>query len=425
MDRWPGFPLTLPQLSVLFNNETPSNKKKQFYQLLQQNNSREAQKLVDFSNDQNYFYDYLFIASKFRNTSLLNYLITNGIDVDTQNNNGETLLYNLAKSAEYCDIIEFLVDEHAAKINVPSTCFHPILASLTVEINIRAMTFFMNRGADLNVVTAEGETCLIKLVHSNTSKPLKWYCGKYITKYGKEAFINHLNTRNFLFISPLDVAFNLNKLDVAKYLIIQGAQLPPDKIIRSFSGTYLTILLYSGVRTQLSERFVLIKRQSPTFPEFRHILSHALCRDWSMISFKKCQEIFLLPFRKDIILLAADKCCVDNMTHDIDSIKYFCQREVQLRVITNVQRIRRYITNSQDICKKAALTIQRFWRRKKYRHLLVVSRCVICMACLDPQICTLLQCQHIFHKDCLVKWRFENNVCPICKTSINKPPFTL
>ncbi|CAK85247.1 unnamed protein product (macronuclear) [Paramecium tetraurelia] len=56
----------------------------------------------------------------------------------------------------------------------------------------------------------------------------------------------------------------------------------------------------------------------------------------------------------------------------------------------------------------------------KYVHTQHTSKdiCSICLCSFQSQ-CILLPCQHLFHIDCIEKWFFGNNSCPICRAKIN------
>ena len=42
-----------------------------------------------------------------------------------------------------------------------------------------------------------------------------------------------------------------------------------------------------------------------------------------------------------------------------------------------------------------------------------MNNCSICLDVMETDV-LVLECNHIFHKNCLKKW-----ICPICRTSIN------
>ncbi|KAA1130396.1 hypothetical protein PGTUg99_010945 [Puccinia graminis f. sp. tritici] len=48
------------------------------------------------------------------------------------------------------------------------------------------------------------------------------------------------------------------------------------------------------------------------------------------------------------------------------------------------------------------------------------ARCIICLEELDQRACRRLYCSHIFHRDCIGKWRVASvtHACPICRAVI-------
>ena len=49
-----------------------------------------------------------------------------------------------------------------------------------------------------------------------------------------------------------------------------------------------------------------------------------------------------------------------------------------------------------------------------------LNSCVICIEDFKPHdICIVLSCEHIYHKDCVVPWIESNNTCPICRVEIS------
>jgi hypothetical protein len=47
--------------------------------------------------------------------------------------------------------------------------------------------------------------------------------------------------------------------------------------------------------------------------------------------------------------------------------------------------------------------------------------CCICFDCLsEKNILILTSCEHKFHIECIKKWLFEKNFCPLCKSDQSK-----
>lgn len=47
--------------------------------------------------------------------------------------------------------------------------------------------------------------------------------------------------------------------------------------------------------------------------------------------------------------------------------------------------------------------------------------CCICFEnLLDKNIVTLTNCEHQFHIECIRKWLFDSNICPLCKSDQRK-----
>lgn len=52
----------------------------------------------------------------------------------------------------------------------------------------------------------------------------------------------------------------------------------------------------------------------------------------------------------------------------------------------------------------------------KYDTLDETSECTFCLETIWKNECVKLNCNHVFHTECLIKW--VNPTCPICRTSI-------
>ena len=46
--------------------------------------------------------------------------------------------------------------------------------------------------------------------------------------------------------------------------------------------------------------------------------------------------------------------------------------------------------------------------------------CIICQECFEEeQTIMILQCDHFFHRDCLIMWFQYQNKCPLCKKIVH------
>ena len=46
--------------------------------------------------------------------------------------------------------------------------------------------------------------------------------------------------------------------------------------------------------------------------------------------------------------------------------------------------------------------------------------CIICQECFEEeQTIMILQCDHFFHRDCLLMWFQYQNICPLCKKIVH------
>jgi len=46
------------------------------------------------------------------------------------------------------------------------------------------------------------------------------------------------------------------------------------------------------------------------------------------------------------------------------------------------------------------------------------QECPICLISLDETSHETLKCHHVFHSECIGKWKQEHPSCPMCRTSL-------
>jgi len=422
-----GFPfgIGLPQLRPLVNEQ--QNKLVQFTNLLRSNQIEQALQLFSFESDNHY--DFILAAAQKNKLEIIDHFIDLGISPNIESKKGVNLIYALSKKEEYFPALEHLIKQHNAKINLEKTFFHPLMGTLKEpKINIKSFIFLIRHGANLDIINVEGDTCLLLLIKHKATKMIKWFLEQYKNKYGESMLKEYVNKANFLLIYPLYAALNFNNSEIARHLVFLGAKALNGNKIVSMNNSFKIIKLYDPPPT---EKFIIFKKQPLCFEEFYYILTHRLCTDWCNISLSECRKIFDLPYSLEIIFKSTDKCCMENMKHDYDGVLFYCRYYKEDEVTKNIQNIYRKTQKNKSadykIKKNAAIKIQKTWRRKKNIEKLK-ENCVICMSSLNLYITndnTILPCKHIFHKYCLQRWRKENNFCPICKSSINKPLVTI
>ena len=81
-------------------------------------------------------------------------------------------------------------------------------------------------------------------------------------------------------------------------------------------------------------------------------------------------------------------------------------------------------TYEYDEMKKQKLLLEldefQYKHIKKY-NALIEEKCVICFENFKRvDIIKELPCKHIYHKDCILKWLNDSNLCPLCKYDLTK-----
>jgi regulator of extracellular matrix RemA (YlzA/DUF370 family) len=110
---------------------------------------------------------------------------------------------------------------------------------------------------------------------------------------------------------------------------------------------------------------------------------------------------------------------VINQTHEI------CLSAVK----GNGMALQFVINQTHEICLSAVkgngMALQ-FIKDKEYKLLFIITNiniksdniCSICISQNDNEWCEIVDCMHIFHKDCLIRWLEEKNNCPICRNNL-------
>ena len=110
---------------------------------------------------------------------------------------------------------------------------------------------------------------------------------------------------------------------------------------------------------------------------------------------------------------------VKNQTHEI------CLLAVQ----QNGMALQYVKNQTHEICllaiRQNGLALQ-FVKNKDYKILVISNKitiktddiCSICISQNENEWCELVNCKHVFHKDCLMKWIKEKESCPNCRNDL-------
>ena len=126
-------------------------------------------------------------------------------------------------------------------------------------------------------------------------------------------------------------------------------------------------------------------------------------------------EICLLAVKQNGMALQF----VKNQTNEI-CLSAVQQNGMALQFVKN---------QTNEICLSAVqqngMALQ-FVNDKEYKLLFITSNinikkddiCSICISQNDSEWCEILDCLHVFHKECLLRWLEEKNICPNCRKKL-------
>lgn len=367
--------------------------------------------LINFETDKAHFHDYLYISFEERNDEIFNFLLQNGIDINTENEKGETILYLFSKTASLIKIKRLLA--YGALIDLTETFYHPVIATLIdKKVNEKVFYYYLSQRINLNVVDKNNETILMKLIKKKQTNLIYYFCTKYLKMYGKQKFREFLCIKNQSYQTSLDIAATVDEFDIIKYLIVKGSIYT--KIIETKNGYHKIINLSKQPQ---STRWIAIINCNMDFNMFTKKIMITTCPEWckgtNLLTFRK---LYNLPYPKTTIVKWANYCCQNHISHDQDSINHFCRKEI---IEISTKKIQQIFQKRKKRTKKmgAILKIQKNYRRHFYKRFLQED-CSICGIILNNSNCYKLPCGHILHAFCINRWRRESNSCPYCRKII-------
>ena len=167
----------------------------------------------------------------------------------------------------------------------------------------------------------------------------------------------------------------------------------------------------------INQRYYTCEAMKDIINQTDELCIEAVKNNGMALQFVKNQtpEICLLAVKENGMALQF----VINQTHEI------CLSAVK----GNGMALQFVINQTHEICLSAVkgngMALQ-FIKDKEYKLLFIITNiniksdniCSICISQNDNEWCEIVDCMHIFHKDCLIRWLEEKNNCPICRNNL-------
>jgi hypothetical protein len=143
------------------------------------------------------------------------------------------------------------------------------------------------------------------------------------------------------------------------------------------------------------------------------------------------QRYYTCEAMKDIIN-QTDELCIEAVKNNgmaLQFVKNQTQEICLLAVKENGMALQFVKKQTHEICllavKQNGMSLQ-FIKDKEYKLLFITTNiniksddiCSICISQNNNEWCEIVDCMHIFHKDCLIRWLEEKNNCPICRKNL-------
>ena len=127
-----------------------------------------------------------------------------------------------------------------------------------------------------------------------------------------------------------------------------------------------------------------------------------------------------------------EEICLEAVKNDGMSLQFVKNQtnEICLLAVQQNGMALQFVKNqTHEICllavKQNGMALQ-FVNDKENKLLFITSNinvkpddiCSICISHNDNELCELVNCKHVFHKDCLIRWIKEKQSCPNCRNNL-------
>lgn len=412
--------------SVLYNSiDSISIKNKRYNEylsIIDTNNLDLLVKTFNYTLDKHSEYNIILYCILTKHYEILDFLLDNGFDINVYDIN-YNIIYGIIRYNGTLEMIEHAI-LRGALINPKNELYHPITACLSSN-NADAMNIisFIMEQPDFEldkIYNIYNETLLVIAIKYKYFNIAKLILTRYMQKYSILETYNYINHRSLLNSNCLEVAGLTENYDIIKFLLDNYVSLPINKLIYKTNGI---IKIYSHWSCKLNKPIHFLINKKLTFNEFIQLIMIKPCNDFLKWDINLLNSLYNLKYNHNIILKAINKCCVDGMSHDIDSVSYLCKKIIEQQCITKIQTVvRKYLSRIKfDITRHNIMKIQSWYRHKYYLPILNKEKCSICLELLITNKCFKFKCGHFCHINCFTQWRKEKNICPCCRNVVNLP----
>lgn len=378
-------------------------------------------KHFNYQRDKSLQYNLLLYCILTERYEILDFFLDNGCDINSYDVNNN-IIYGIVKHNGTLTMIEHAM-LRGALITPIIELYHPIITCLSSN-NVEYMniiTFiFEQSDFQLNkIYSIYNETLLIIAIKYKFFDIARLIIDKYKQLYPDDLY-NYINHRSLINSNALDVAAFSGSYDIIRLLLNNSAEIPTNRILYKTNGI---IRIYSYWSINKCKNVYFLINKKITLNEFIQLIMVKPCNDFLKWNVDLLNDLYKLPYNHELILRAINKCCIDSMSHDIDSVSYLCKKLFESHCATKIQNVvRKYLMQIRfDNIRYYTMKIQAWYRHKYYLPTLNKENCSICLELLAEDECYKFTCGHFCHINCFTQWRKEKNICPCCRKLVILP----
>lgn len=217
------------------------------FEAVESNSLEEVERLVQenpglLSARNDRYCDPLTVAVIAGNLDIMEYLLSQGADINTLDREGSNLMHNAAANGHY-DAVTFLYEKGFDINAVDGNGNTPLLFAVTQD-NIELIQFLIENGADLQAENTNGTNVLLNSIFSGNLDIVKLLLDRGLS----------VNQPNQWGVNPLMYASILGNRDIVEYLIKNGAD------VHAISNQGETALVWATIRLHFDIAELLMEK---------------------------------------------------------------------------------------------------------------------------------------------------------------------